>query len=58
MGKLRSVSNEMGFTRNGIAADRLNTALLVNTSPINNPKPPGLRASNIFNHTDACMKFN
>jgi len=37
MGKMRSVSKEKGFTR--IAAVRLSTALLVNTSPINNPEP-------------------
>jgi len=58
MEKLRSVLNERGFTRNGIAADRLNTDLLVNTSPINNLKPSGLRPSDIFNHTDAYVKFN
>lgn len=51
MRKMCSASKEKGFTRNGIAADRLSAAFLVNTSAINNPKPPGQKARIISNHT-------
>jgi len=40
-----------GLTRNGIATAWLYTALLINALLINNPKPLGLRASIISNHT-------
>lgn len=50
--------NERGFTRNRIAVDRLNTDILLNTSPIDNPKPSGLRPSDVVYHTDAYVKFN